>query len=97
MIRVTNRLFNLIAIFLAVFMLQTVHAEQAPMPASTAGALAIQLPDVDRGVLIEQLRLLRSQLIQRKQARVSADIEEYSGDLLVMQSGSVPVLVARQY
>jgi len=140
MIRVTNRLFNLIAIFLAVFMLQTVHAEQAPMPASTAGVLAIQLPDVDRGVLIEQLRLLRSQLIQRKQAlvqivadkkldgsdalitaimpggllyagykkvryeqakselaRISADIKEYSGDLLVMQSGSVPVLVARQY
>ena len=140
MTRATNRLFNLIATFLSAFMLQTVHAEQVPMRASTAGVLAVQLPDVDRGVLIEQLRLLRSQLIQRKQAlvqivadkkldgsdalitaimpggllyagykkvryeqakselaRISADIKEYSGDLLVMQSGSVPVLVARQY
>jgi hypothetical protein len=98
----------------------------------------IQLPDVDREALIERVRALRSQLIQRKQAllqiiadkqldssdafittilpggllyagykkacheqaknelaSVNADIEEFSIDLLAMQSGSTPVFVAR--
>jgi hypothetical protein len=97
------------------------------------------LPDVDRELLAEQVSLLRSQLIARKQAlvqsvadrqldggdalitiimpggllyagykkaryeqarneldRVSADIEEFSGDLLAMQSRSAPVVVALQ-
>ena len=100
----------------------------------------IQLPDVDREALVEQVRALRSQLIQRKQvlvqsvadkklnsndaiitvimpggllyagykkvryeqaknelARVSADIEEFSGDILAMQPRSASVaIVARQ-
>jgi len=139
MTKIPNRLFVSIVIFCTAFMLQTAHAEQARAPATTPDQLTIQLPDVDRAVLIEQVRLLRSQLIQRKQAlaqvvadtkmgrsdaiitvimpggllyagykkirhqqaknelaRVSADIEEYSGDLLAIQSRSVAVVVARQ-
>ncbi len=127
------RLLMSIAIFCTAFMLQTAHAEQAP-----SNQLAIQLPDVDREALAEQVRMLRSQLIQRKQAlvqivtdrildssdaiitaimpggllyagykkaryeqaknelaRVSADIDEYSGDLLAMQFSSAPVVVAQ--
>ena len=119
-------------------MLQTVHAEQAPVPVSTLDQLVIQLPVIDHKALAEQVRTLRSLLIQRKQelvqivadkkldggdafitvimpggllyagykkvryeqarnelARVSADIEEFSGDLLALQSRSVPVAVAQ--
>ena len=136
MTRSLNKLLVSIAIFLTAFMLQTAHAEQALLTAMDQ--LTIQLPDVDRTALIEKIRTLRSQLIQRKQALVqsvadkkpdsgdafitvimpggllyagykkaryeqaknelasiSADIEEFSGDLLAMQSGSAPVIVAR--
>lgn len=136
MTRSLNKLPGSIAIFLTAFMLQTAHAEQALLPAMDQ--LTIQLPDVDRTALIEKIRTLRSQLIQRKQelvqsvadkkmdggdafitvimpggllyagykkaryeqaqnelAGISADIEEFSGDLLAMQSGSAPVIVAR--
>jgi hypothetical protein len=136
MTRSLNKLLGSIAIFLTAFMLQTAHAEQALLPAMDQ--LTIQLPDVDRTALIEKIRTLRSQLIQRKQelvqsvadkkmdggdafitvimpggllyagykkaryeqaqnelAGISADIEEFSGDLLAMQSGSAPVIVAR--
>ena len=136
MTRPLNKLPGSIAIFLTAFMLQTAHAEQALLPAMDQ--LTIQLPDVDRTALIEKIRTLRSQLIQRKQelvqsvadkkmdggdafitvimpggllyagykkaryeqaqnelASISADIEEFSGDLLAMQSGSAPVIVAR--
>lgn len=136
MTRSLNKLPGSIAIFLTAFMLQTAHAEQALLPAMDQ--LTIQLPDVDRTALIEKIRTLRSQLIQRKQelvqsvadkkmdggdafitvimpggllyagykkaryeqaqnelASISADIEEFSGDLLAMQSGSAPVIVAR--
>ena len=139
MIRVPNRLCMLIAIFSTAFMFQTTaRAEQAPVPMSNPHQFAIQLPDVDRVALIEQVRSLRSQLIQRKQtlvqivanrkldskdaiitvimpgglfyagyktvryeqaknelARVGADIEEYTGDLLAMQSRPASVAVAR--
>ena len=136
MTRSLNKLPGSIAIFLTAFMLQTAHAEQALLPAMDQ--LTIQLPDVDRTALIENIRTLRSQLIQRKQelvqsvadkkmdggdafitvimpggllyagykkaryeqaqnelASISADIEEFSGDLTAMQSGSAPVIVAR--
>jgi len=117
-------------------MLQTAHAEQTPVSVVTPGQFIIQLPDIDREALVEQVGALRSQLIQRKQAlvqsvgdkklngndafitvimpggllyagykkiryeqaknelaRVSADIEEFSGDLLAIQSRSAPVVV----
>ena len=76
MIKTSNRLFMSTAIFCTAFMLQTAHAEQAPAPApapiSDLNQFTIQLPDVDREALIEQLRTLRSQLIQRKQALVQS-------------------------
>ena len=136
MIRSPNRLLMSIVFFCAAFMLQMAHAGQATV--AKAGELAVELPDVDREALIEQLRTLRSRLIQRKQtlvhtvedkkldsgdavitvimpggllyagykkaryeqakeelARVIAEIEEFSADLLAMQSGSAPVIVAQ--
>ena len=130
-----SKLYMLCAIFCTAFTLQTAYAEQAPV--SAPGQLAIHLSVVDHAALIEQLRTLRSQLIEHKQAlvetvtdkkldgndaiitaimpggllyagykkaryeqaknelaRVSADIEEYSGDILAMQSISAPVVVA---
>jgi len=78
MIKTSNRLFMSTAIFCTAFMLQTAHAEQAPAPVSVSVSVSdlnqftIQLPDVDREALIEQLRTLRSQLIQRKQALVQS-------------------------
>ena len=137
MIRTPNRLSISIAIFCTAFMLQTAHAEQVPVPVSTPDQLVIQLPEIDYEALAEQVRTLRSQLIQRKQAlvqivadkkldggdaiitaimpggllyagykqvcyeqaknelaRVNADIEGFSGDLLAL-SRSVPVAVAQ--
>lgn len=137
MTRVQNIIINSIVILLPVFALQTARAEQVLIPSTATDILVVQLPGVDRDVLIEQLRALRSQLIQRKQAliqsvsdkkldskdaiitvimpggllyagykkaryeqaknelaRVSADIEEYSGDLVAMQSRAEPVAVA---
>lgn len=115
-------------------MLQTAHAERAPVTLSTLDQFVIQLPVIDREALIEQVSALRSLLIQRKQtlvqvvadkkldggdafitaiipggllyagykkaryeqaknelARVNADIEEFSGDLLALQFRSVAV------
>ena len=137
MTKIPNRLCMLIAVLSTAFILQAARAEQALVPMSDLHQFAIQLPDVDRVALIEQVRTLRSQLIQRKQAlvqiiankkldskdaiitvimpggllyagykkvryeqakneltRVSTDIEEYTGDLLAMQSMSAPVAVA---
>ena len=139
MIHIPRRLFILIAGIGTAFMLQAAHAEQAPVFTGSQGQFIIQLPDVDREALAEQVRLLRSQLILRKQAlvqsvadnqldggdalitiimpggllyagykkaryehakleleRVSADIEEFSSDLLAVQSRSAPVVVAMQ-
>jgi hypothetical protein len=139
MITIPKRLFILIASVSTTFVLSTANAEQAPAFVQAPGQFIIQLPDVDRELLAEQVSLLRSQLIARKQAlvqsvadrqldggdalitiimpggllyagykkaryeqarneldRVSADIEEFSGDLLAMQSRSAPVVVALQ-
>jgi hypothetical protein len=139
MITIPKRLFILIASVSTTFVLSTAHAEQAPAFVQAPGQFIIQLPDVDRELLAEQVSLLRSQLIARKQAlvqsvadrqldggdalitiimpggllyagykkaryeqarnelnRVSADIEEFSGDILAMQSRSAPVVVALQ-
>ncbi|MDH3986980.1 MAG: hypothetical protein OEV12_11295 [Gammaproteobacteria bacterium] len=61
-----NRLLMSLALSCSAFMLQTAHAEQAPVP--LAGDFFIQLADVDRNALLERVTTLRSQLIQRKQA-----------------------------
>jgi len=66
MIRTLNRLLMSLALSCSAFMLQTAHAEQAPVP--LAGDFFIQLADVDRNALLERVTTLRSQLIQRKQA-----------------------------
>ena len=137
-IKAPNRLFMSIAIFCTAFILQTAHAEQVLVQVTTPDQFIIQLPDVDHEVLVEQVRTLRSQLLQRKQAlvqsvadkkldgndaviasivpggllyvgykkaryeqasnelaRISADIELYSSDLLAMQSKSATVAIAR--
>jgi hypothetical protein len=116
-------------------MLQTAHAEQAPV--TDSNHLLIHFPDVDHGLLIEQIKTLRSQQIQRKQAlvqvvanekpdggdaiitivmpggllyagykqaryeqaknelaRISANIEESTNDILAMQPMSESVVVA---
>jgi hypothetical protein len=129
-----------IAIFCTAFMLQTAHADQALVPVAAPDHFIIQLPEVDREALVEQVGALRSQLIQLKQvliqsvadkklnsndaiitvimpggllyagykkvryeqakkelARVSDNIEEFSGDILAMQPRSASVaIVARQ-
>ncbi len=137
MIRTPNKLFISITIFCTASMLQTAHAEQAPVLLNTPGQLVIHLPEIDHEALAEQVRTLRSQLIQHKQdlvqivadkkldggdiiitvimpgglldagyktaryehaknklARVNADIEEFSSDLLAL-SRLAPVAVAQ--
>lgn len=139
MTHIPNKLLMSITLSCVAIMLQTAHAEQRHEPVTTPGQFIIQLPDVDRETLVEQVRVLRSQLIERKQAllqivadrklnsndaiitailpggllyasykkvryeqakneldRVGADIEAFSGDLLAMQSGLAPVVVALQ-
>ena len=138
MTKIPNKLFMSIVILCAAFMLQTANAEQALVSVTGPDQLAIQLPVVDRKDLIEQIRRLRSQLIQRKQALVqivadrrldssdavitailpggllyagykkiryeqaknelvsiNEDIEEFSDDLLTMQSRPEQVVIAR--
>jgi hypothetical protein len=135
MTKTRNGLLISIAIFCATFMLQTAHAEQAPV--TDSNHLLIHFPDVDHGLLIEQIKTLRSQQIQRKQAlvqvvanekpdggdaiitivmpggllyagykqaryeqaknelaRISANIEESTNDILAMQPMSESVVVA---
>ena len=138
MIKTPNKLFISLAIFCTAFMLQSAHAEQTLPAVAAPNHFVIQLPVVDRKALAEQISVLRSQLIQRKQAliqviadneldssdavimtimpggllyagykkatceqaknelaSVSADIEEFSSDLLAMQSGSASAVIAR--
>jgi hypothetical protein len=85
MTKTSNRLFMLIPIICSAFLLKTASAEQAPLPANTRDDFIIQLPDVDREVLIGQVEKLRSQLIQRKQAleQSVADKEPDSSDALI--------------
>jgi hypothetical protein len=68
MTRTPHRLYTIIAMFFTAFMLQSAHAEQTLVPISDTGRFTIQLPAVERAVLIEQVVTLRSQLIEHKQA-----------------------------
>jgi len=85
MTRTTNKLFLSFAIFCSAFMLQTAHAEQPLVLITTPDQFVIQLPGVDREALIERVRTLRSQLIQRKQAlvKVIADKKMDSSDTVI--------------
>ena len=85
MTRTTNKLFLSFAIFCSAFMLQTAHADQPLVLITTQDQFVIQLPGVDRDALIEQVRTLRSQLIQRKQAlvKVIADKKMDSSDTVI--------------
>lgn len=65
-----NRQFILIAILMSVFALQTARAEQTQVSVFGTDQFTIQLPSVDREVLIDQVATLRSQLIEHKQALV---------------------------
>ncbi len=138
MTRTLNKLFISLAIFCTAFMLRSAHAEQTLPAVAAPNPFIIQLPIVDRKALAEQISVLRSQLIQRKQAlvqiitdneldssdalimtimpggliyagykkatceqaknelaNVSDDIEEFSGDLLAMQTGVTSAVIAR--
>lgn len=85
MTRTTNKLIMSFAIFCSAFVLQTAHAGQPLVLITTPGQFVIQLPGVDREALIEQVRTLRSQLIQRKQelVKVIADKKMDSSDALI--------------
>ena len=85
MTRTPNKLFMSLAIFCTAFMLQTAHAEQTLKLVTTPDHFTIQLPDVDREALIEQVKELRSQLIQRKQAliQIIADKKLDSSDAFI--------------
>lgn len=78
-----NRLFMSIVLFFSAFVLQTAHADDVTV--AIQDQLTIQLPDVDRDALIEKLRTLRSQLIQRKQVLVQsvAEKEMDGGDAII--------------
>ena len=85
MTRTPNKLFMSLAIFCTAFMLQTAHAEQTLVLVTSPDQFVIQLPDVDREALIEQVKELRSQLIQRKQAliQIIADKKLDSSDAFI--------------
>jgi hypothetical protein len=138
MIHFPGKLFALIAIICSASLVQPAAAEQLPVSGAAPAKLSIQLPYVDRDVLVEKVSQLRSRLIQRKQAllqlvadkqmdggdalitvimpggllyasykkaryesakneldSVSDDIEEYSDDLLAMQSAPAPLAMAQ--
>jgi len=85
MTRTPNKLFMSLTIFCTAFMLQTAHAEQTLVLVTSPDQFVIQLPDVDREALIEQVKELRSQLIQRKQAliQIIADKKLDSSDAFI--------------
>ena len=72
MTRTANRVFIAIAIYFTAFMLQTAHAEQTLALLSDTGQFTIQLPTVEHAVLMEQVEMLRSQLIEDKLELVQA-------------------------
>ena len=74
-----HRLYTMIAMFFTAFMLQSAHAEQTLAPLSDTGQFTIQLPTVERTVLIEQVETLRSQLIEDKQALVQTVADKKPG------------------
>ena len=127
--------FALITFISAVSLLSPAFADE--LPVAEPAKFAIQLPQVDREVLVELVGALRTQLILRKQEllqrvadsqldgsdalitaimpggllyagykkaryenakseldRISEDIDEYSDDILALQSAPLPLAVA---
>ncbi|MGD8875232.1 MAG: hypothetical protein PVH38_08795 [Gammaproteobacteria bacterium] len=130
-----GKLFALITFIGSVSLLTPAFADELPVAAPAK--FAIQLPQVDRDVLVELVGALRTQLILRKQEllqrvadsqldggdalitaimpggllyagykkaryenakseldRISEDIDEYSDDILALQSAPVPLAMA---
>jgi hypothetical protein len=130
-----GKLFALIAFISSVSLLSPAFADELPVTAPAK--FAIQLPQVDRDVLVELVGELRTRLILRKQEllqrvadsqmdggdalitaimpggllyasykkaryenakseleRVSEDIDEYSDDILALQSAPLPLAMA---
>ena len=85
MTKTPNRLFIPIAIFCTASMLQTAHAEQAPVLLNTPDQLVIHLPEINHETLAEQVRILRSQLIEHKQklVQIVADKKLDGGDAII--------------
>jgi len=75
----------MIAMFFTAFMLQSAHAEQTLALLSDTGQFTIQLPAVEHAVLVEQIEILRSQLIEDKQELVQsvADNKMDGGDAVI--------------
>lgn len=135
MIDFPGKLFALIAFISSVSLLSPAFADELPVAAPAK--FAIQLPQVDRDVLVELVGELRTRLILRKQEllqrvadsqmdggdalitaimpggllyasykkaryenakseleRVSEDIDEYSDDILALQSAPLPLAMA---
>ena len=85
MTRTRHRLYTLIAMLFTAFMSQSAHAEQTLALLSNNGQFTIQLPAVEHAVLIEQVEILRSQLIEDKQELVQdvADNELEGADAVI--------------
>lgn len=85
MIRTRHRRYTLIAMLFTAFMSQSAHAEQTLTLLSKSGQFTIQLPAVEHAVLIEQVEILRSQLIEDKQELVQdvADNELDGADAVI--------------
>ena len=82
---ILNRLVIPVTIFLGVAIVKTATAGEVPAQDSRSGQFIIQLPDVDRETLIDQVTMLRSQLIARKQALATrvADSKLDGGDAII--------------
>jgi hypothetical protein len=85
MTKAANRLIFSSALLCAAFLLQTAHAGQPAIPATAPDLHTLDLPDVNREDLIDDIQTLRSQLIERKHALVQsvADRKLDSGDALI--------------
>jgi hypothetical protein len=66
-------------------MQQTALAEKAQLPLVATSLLGFQLPHVDHHALVEQVEMLRNQLIERKEVlmRSLEDKKLDSGDVLI--------------
>ena len=80
-----GKLFALIVIICSASLVQPAAAEQPSVPGTAPAKLTIQLPYVDRDVLVEKISQLRSRLIHRKQElmQVVADKQMDGGDALI--------------
>ena len=85
MIHKRHRLFTLIAMLFTASMSQSAHAEQTLAMQFNTGQFTIQLPAVEHADLVEQVVILRSQLIEDKQELTQdvADTELDGADAVI--------------